>query len=102
MTQKIDGIGPGTARTVGGPGTGPRRSSSADKPVNAVNAADSVRLTDSAEQLRALEQQLAEVPVVDSKRVQEVRQELAEGRYQVNAETIARKLLQTERELSRP
>jgi negative regulator of flagellin synthesis FlgM len=50
--------------------------------------------------LAALEQALNEVPVVNEARVDAIRAALAEGRYEVNPERIADKLLRTERELS--
>lgn len=59
--------------------------------------ADEVSLTDTAARLRELEARLAELPVVDSKRVDEIRQLIAEGRYQVDAGDIAEKLIQIEK-----
>ncbi len=59
--------------------------------------ADEVSLTDTAARLRELEARLAELPVVDPKRVDEIRQLIAEGRYQVDAGDIAEKLIQIEK-----
>ena len=39
------------------------------------------------------------MPAVDEARVAEIRKALDEGRYQVNAERIAEKLLRSERDL---
>ena len=50
--------------------------------------------------LAALEQAVQSLPVVNESRVAEIRLALEEGRYQVNPERIADKLLRTEQELS--
>ncbi|MEP5765397.1 MAG: flagellar biosynthesis anti-sigma factor FlgM [Halieaceae bacterium] len=60
--------------------------------------ADSVMLTDKAQQLLQLEEQLAQFPAVDSKRVESIRQAIADGSYQVDAERIADRMLQLEAE----
>jgi negative regulator of flagellin synthesis FlgM len=59
-----------------------------------------VRITDSARQLAALEQTLQGSAPVNESRVNAIRQAIDEGRYQVNAEVIADKLLRVERELT--
>jgi negative regulator of flagellin synthesis FlgM len=58
-----------------------------------------VRITEKAKQLAALEQAIKAMPAVDEARVAEVRRAIEEGRYEVNAERIADKLLRTERDL---
>lgn len=57
---------------------------------------DTVSLTESARQLQALEAQLNSQPVVDSQRVENIRQALDNGSYQINPEQISHKLLQFE------
>lgn len=59
-----------------------------------------VQITDQARQLASLEHSVKSLPVVDESRVAAIRLALDEGRYQVNAERIADKLLRTEQELS--
>jgi negative regulator of flagellin synthesis FlgM len=59
-----------------------------------------VQITDQARQLASLEHAVNSLPVVNESRVAEIRLALEEGRYQVNAERIADKLLRTENELS--
>ena len=59
-----------------------------------------VQITDQARKLAALEQAVQSLPVVNESRVAEIRLALEEGRYQVNPERIADKLLRTEQELS--
>lgn len=100
MTTKIDGlqnrpVQVGTERKVSS------TSDAAASPAQARVAASSpVRITEQARQLAALEQALSDVPVVNEARVDAIRQALAEGRYEVNPERIADKLLRTEQELS--
>lgn len=49
--------------------------------------------------LQGLSSALATSPVVDADRVAEIKQAIAEGRFQVNAERIADGLLQSVREM---
>lgn len=60
---------------------------------------DPVQITAQAKQMAALEQTINSLPVVDEARVTEVRRALDEGRYEVNADRIADKLLRSERDL---
>jgi negative regulator of flagellin synthesis FlgM len=62
-------------------------------------AGSPVSITDKARTLAALEQALQATPVVNEARVAEVRLALEEGRYQVNPERIAAKLLRMDQEL---
>lgn len=57
---------------------------------------DQVTLTDTARRLSDLTQTASAQPAVDSQRVSEIRQAIADGSYQVNAERVADKLMQTE------
>ena len=61
---------------------------------------DKLSLTSAAIQLRALEDQIAELPVVDTKRVQEVQRSLATGSFQIDPARVADKMLQFEAGLS--
>lgn len=63
-------------------------------------AANAVQITGSARQLAQLEQHLQELPAVDTARVAEISDALATGRYQINAERIADKMLSMEEQLS--
>ena len=68
-------------------------------PAGTSNASDPVRITDQAKQLAALEQAIKGMPAIDEARVAEVRRAIDEGRYEVNAERIADKLICSERDL---
>ena len=62
---------------------------------------DRVRLSPLSSQLQAIESSMADTPVVDSARVAEIKQAIAEGRFKVNPDAVADHLLQTARELLR-
>jgi negative regulator of flagellin synthesis FlgM len=51
-----------------------------------------VTLTDLGNRLQALTQSVADVPAVDSQRVEFFRQAIADGSYQVDADAVAEKL----------
>jgi len=61
---------------------------------------DKVSLTSSAMQLQALEERIAELPVVDVQRVSDVQRALATGTLDVNEENAANNLLQIEKSYS--
>lgn len=101
MTHKIDGGAPvarapeavkasATARAGGERG----------EPVAAAAEADSIRLTGEAEGLQALERQLGAAPAgIDVARVNELRAAVADGSYRVDAQEIATRMLDLERQL---
>jgi len=70
------------ASTPAGAGSGPR-----------------VQLSSLGSQLAGLEASLANVPVVDTQKVEEIKQAISDGRFKVNPDVIADKLLDTVREL---
>ena len=57
---------------------------------------DQVTLTDTARLLGELTRSAGNQPVVDSQRVSDIRQAIEEGRYEVNAERVAAKLMQSD------
>lgn len=63
----------------------------AANPVN--SSGDTVSLTSTAAQLRALEQQLTSQPVVDVERVNKVRNELNSGSFDFNPDRVAQKMI---------
>ena len=58
-----------------------------------------VELSPLGSQLAGIEASLADVPVVDTHRVEEIKLAISEGRFKVNPDVIADKLLETVREL---
>lgn len=57
---------------------------------------DQVTLTDTARLLGDLAKSAGSQPVVNAERVAEIRQAIEEGRYEVNAERVAAKLIQSD------
>jgi len=68
----------------------------APQPADSARAGDTVNLTDAAQQLSRLESQIREQPVVDTQRVEQVRQAINDGSYQVDPRGVAQKLMQFE------
>jgi len=60
---------------------------------------DTVSLTSEGVHLAEIERALANVPVVDTKRVEEVKQAITDGRYQVDSARVADKMLSFENAL---
>lgn len=60
-----------------------------------------VELSPLGSQLAGIEASLADVPVVDLQRIEEIKLAIAEGRFKVNPDVIADRLLETVQELIR-
>jgi len=78
---------------------GRRDPSSSQQSNGRPSTTDTVSLTETSAQLRSLENTLAELPVVDTQRVESIRQSIADGSYQVNAARVADQLINLERTL---
>lgn len=59
----------------------------------------SVHLGSTTAQLRSMEGSITSTPIVDAKKVAEIKQAITEGRFQVNSGVVADKLITTVREL---
>ncbi|MCW8825205.1 MAG: flagellar biosynthesis anti-sigma factor FlgM [Gammaproteobacteria bacterium] len=57
---------------------------------------DTVSLTDTSMRLQSLENRIASLPVVDSQRVEDIRQSVENGSYTPDAEAIASKIVESE------
>ncbi|MFA5371050.1 MAG: flagellar biosynthesis anti-sigma factor FlgM [Sideroxydans sp.] len=70
---------------------------SGGQPGNATVTPDStsVQLGATGAQLRELESSIASASVVDSQKVSEIKQAISEGRFQVNTEVVAERLINT-------
>lgn len=66
---------------------------------NPATPADNVHLSPLSSQLQAIENNLANSGVVDTARVEEIKQAISDGRFKVNPEVVADRLLETVREL---
>lgn len=91
--MKIDnglkGIGTGRAQEVKA-----RKGGTTSRGKDSLATGESVDLTSTAAKLNALESMLADVEVIDMNKVEAVRQAISEGRFQVNPEAIAERLLE--------
>jgi negative regulator of flagellin synthesis FlgM len=60
---------------------------------------DRVELSDGARTLRSAARVVADLPAVDSSRVDEIRRAISEGRYHVDPVRLAQKFLELENDL---
>lgn len=65
----------------------------------AASATDRVDLSSVSVSLQAIEKGFAETPVVDTARVDEIKQAIANGHFKVDAGKVADRLLQTVQDL---
>lgn len=70
-----------------------------EKSAGQPGVADQISLTPTAQQLRGLEQQIADQPVVDTQKVDAVKEALANGSFEINPDRIASKLMSLEKAL---
>lgn len=63
---------------------------------------DTVKLTDAAKQLSELENAVKDASSVDTQRVEQLRNAVNEGTYEVNPTQVAQKVLQFEAYLPKP
>jgi len=75
------------------------KAGAAQTPATPAAARDKVQITSLSAQLAQLEKMLNDVGVVDAARVDAVKQAIAEGRFQIDSEVVADKLLTTVRDL---
>jgi negative regulator of flagellin synthesis FlgM len=99
MTGEIKSSSDTTAAIYGARESNVRPKTSSDAEVASSHSggsagADTVMLTDRAQQMLRLEGQLADIPAVDSKRVESIRASIADGSFQVDAPLIAERMLQ--------
>lgn len=95
MKITLNGIGPLMPGLAGeDKGAQPRSSGS-----NTGGGSSSVQLSTLSARMREIESRLGESRVVDAARVEEIKQAIAEGRFKVNADVVADRLLDTVREL---
>ncbi|KRG71018.1 flagellar biosynthesis anti-sigma factor FlgM [Pseudoxanthomonas dokdonensis] len=100
MSQKIEGTPPPAIRSTG-PVSGRVSQAGGERsdPVAASSGGDSLRLTGEASNLQAMQRELSSASAVDMARVQEVRDALQNGSYQINAGAIADGMLGLEAQL---
>ena len=85
--------GEGAART-----TGKSKAGSAP-PAPQQSSSTNVSLGSTAAQLQSMESSMASSPIVDAAKVAEIKQAISEGRFKVDSEVVADRLIETVREL---
>lgn len=105
MADKISGYGRNGVDITSTRSRAPVRSERGDKAEGAARgdsaeAGSQVRLTDTAVNLKQVETRLADVPDVDRKRVESLRQRIESGAYEVNAGRLADRIIAFERDLA--
>jgi negative regulator of flagellin synthesis FlgM len=63
------------------------------------SGSEKVKLSPLSTQLKAVEAGLKDVPVVDKARVEEIKQAIAEGKFKVNADVVADKVIEAAKEV---
>ncbi|MBT5229283.1 MAG: flagellar biosynthesis anti-sigma factor FlgM [Methylococcales bacterium] len=76
-----------------------REPTSAQQSTGGTSTTDTVSITDNANQLQALENNVAQLPVVDTQRVEAAKAAIANGNYEANPTSIADKILSFEAQL---
>lgn len=77
----------------------PRTRTAAMPGAQVASSSEKVELSSMSSSLQKAEQAIAETPVVDSKRVAEIKQAIADGRFKVDPERIADGLINSVREM---
>ena len=82
-------------------GNGPSGAAQGKPSATPAAGSDTIRISDLSNQLAAVESRFATDGAFDSGRVEEIRDAMREGRFKVNPEVVADKLLESVRELLR-
>ncbi|WP_374341513.1 flagellar biosynthesis anti-sigma factor FlgM [Methyloversatilis sp.] len=97
--MKIDGTG----KPLGSVPANATRTSSGNGSTSSTSSATApgaqVDISGMSSRLRELESTIANVPVVDSARVDEIKQAIADGRFKVNADRVADSLIESVRQM---
>lgn len=72
------------------------KGNAASNPSSTSKSTDKVTLTDVSSQVNGLEKKAAASDIDNSARIAELREAIKDGSYQVDAEKVANKLIQTE------
>lgn len=77
----------------------PRTSGAAAAGAQVASSSEKVELSSMSSSLQKADAAISETPVVDSKRVAEIKQAIADGRFKVNTDRIADGLINSVREM---
>lgn len=76
-----------------------KKSGAAAKGASSSGSSEKVDINPLSSQLQALENSLEQVEVVDTARVEAIKQAISEGRFKVNPDVIADRLISTVKEM---
>jgi negative regulator of flagellin synthesis FlgM len=100
MANKINGIDGRPVPVGGGAPVARSRDATADgKKADAAGSVSNIDVSDTARTLAALESRIGTLPVVNESRVEAVRRAMDEGRYHVDPQRVADKMLRFEVDL---
>ena len=99
MNTKIDGLQTPLSRSPGGSATAQPAPAGAAKGAPSAGSDDRVRLSGEAVDIVSLARSMAGSSAFDEAKVQAVRTALETGTYKIDAQEIARRLVQLERQL---
>ena len=86
----------GGVRGTTAPGNAEKTGEASQAPARSSVSGEAVHLSQEAQQLQKISDKLRDQPVVNSARVAELKQAIADGSYQVDAGRVASKLLDFE------
>ena len=99
MANKISGIDGRPVQVGGGAPVSRVRDTTDGRKAETTGSSSNVDVSDTARTLAVLEERIGEIPVVSEARVEAVRRALDEGRYHVDAQRVADKMLRFEGDL---
>jgi negative regulator of flagellin synthesis FlgM len=100
MANKISGIDGRPMQVGSGAPVARTRDTTAEgRKAETTNSPQNIDVSDTARTLAALEDKIAAMPVVSEARVEAVRRALDEGRYHVDAQRVADKMMRFEGDL---
>lgn len=100
MANKISGIDGRPVQVGGGAPVSRTRDATAEgRKADTTGSVSSIAVSDTARALAQLEERISSLPVVNENRVEAVRRALDEGRYHVDAQRVADKMMRFEGDL---
>ena len=99
MANKIHGIDGRPVQVGGGAPVSRVRDTTDGRKAETTGASSNIDVSDTARMLAAVEEKIANTPVVSEARVDAVRRALDEGRYHVDAQRVADKMMRFESDL---